>query len=40
MIDFMILMTDCMELLTKVPKNNRPAEALTRAVGGVLDFER
>lgn len=40
MIDFMFLMTDCMELLTKVPKNNRPAEALTRAVGGVLDFER
>jgi RimJ/RimL family protein N-acetyltransferase len=40
MIDHMFVATDCMELLTRCPAGNRPAEALARAVGGVLDFER
>jgi hypothetical protein len=37
---FMFTATDCMELLTKCPAHNRPAEALAKAVGGALDFER
>ncbi|MCJ2039549.1 hypothetical protein MKK55_11440 [Methylobacterium sp. J-059] len=40
MIMHMFVATDCMELLTRCPAGNRPAEALARAVGGVLDFER
>jgi hypothetical protein len=40
MIDHMFVATDCMELLTRCPAGNRPAEALARAVGGILDFER
>lgn len=40
MIAYMFTATDAMELLTRCPVGNRPAEALTRSVGGVLDFER
>ena len=40
MIAFMFTATDCMELLTRVPVNNRAADAPARAVGGTLDFER
>lgn len=40
MIAYMFTATDCMELLTRCPVHNRPAEALAKAVGGTLDFER
>lgn len=40
MIAFMFVTTDAMELLTRVPVNNIAADALARAVGGTLDFER
>lgn len=39
-VHWMFTRTDCMEILTKVPQGNVAAEALTRALGGVLDFER
>ena len=39
-VHWMFTKTDCMEVLTKVPQGNVAAEALTRLVGGVLDFER
>ena len=40
MIAWMFTATDCMELLTRCPAHNCPAEALAKAVGGALDFER
>lgn len=40
MIGWMFTGTDCMELLTRCPAHNAPAEALAKAVCGVLDFER
>jgi hypothetical protein len=40
MLGHMFMATDAMEILTKCPAHNRAAEALARAVGGSLDFER
>jgi len=36
----MFMATGAMEILTKCPAHNRPAEALAKAVGGTLEFER
>jgi hypothetical protein len=40
MLAHMFLGTDAMEIVTRCPAHNRPAEALARAVGGTLEFER